>query len=48
MKSNTTSDIVQTLLEPLIWFLSPNIVLTLFVINVVQLMKQEFYQSNKL
>ena len=35
MESNTISDIV------------PDIVLTLFVINVVQLIRQEFYQSNK-
>ena len=47
MESNTTSDIVYAFLEPLIRFISPNIVLTLFVINVVQLMRQEFHQSNK-
>ena len=48
MESNTTSDIVQALMEPLIRFLSPDVVLTLFVINVVQLMRQDFHQNNKL
>ena len=46
MKSYITSGIMLTLLELLIRFLSPNIILILVATNIVQSIIQGFHQNN--
>ena len=46
MKSYITSGIMLTLLELLIRFLSPNIILILVATNIVESIIQGFYQNN--
>ena len=46
MKSYITSGIMLTLLELLIRFLSPNIILILVATNIVESIIQGFHQNN--